>query len=235
MEITNDFMEKMQQDPGRRRRGPVRAGAQGRAAASSSTAASPTSSASPSTMRRRRCAWRSRASKWATGSIPIGESRDVAVRLHPDDRVDASQHRAPADRGRRQQHDGAARPDRHDHAWARARRRSSTWTASARSPCRANAQGRRAGEVTADAHEDRARPSTSRPATASSSAARRATSRKCSREMVIALIMGIARHVPGAGDAVRLVHRAAAGDAVAAAVADRRGAGAAAHAAARST
>ena len=41
-------------------------------------------------MRRRRCAWRSPASKSATGSIPTGESRDVAVRLHPDDRVDAS-------------------------------------------------------------------------------------------------------------------------------------------------
>ena len=31
---------------------------------------------------------------------PMGESRDVAVRLHPEDRVDASQHRAPADRRR---------------------------------------------------------------------------------------------------------------------------------------
>ena len=41
-------------------------------------------------MPRKRCAWRSRAWKWATGSIPTGESRDVAVRLSPEDRLDAS-------------------------------------------------------------------------------------------------------------------------------------------------
>ena len=46
---------------------------------------------------------------------PTGETRDVAVRLHPDDRVSARKHRAPADRGDRHQHDGAARPDRQDH------------------------------------------------------------------------------------------------------------------------
>ena len=77
--------------------------------------------------------------------------------------------------------------------------------------------------------------STSRRATAWRWAAPRATSRKCSREMVHRAGHGHRADVPGAGDAVRLVHRAAAGDAVAAAVADRRGAGAAAHAAARST
>ena len=99
MEITNDFMEKLRQVPGRGRRGPVGAGAEGRAARSSSTAAWPTRWASRWATRRRRCAWPSPASRWATGSIPTGESRDVAVRLHPDDRVDAAQHRAPADRG----------------------------------------------------------------------------------------------------------------------------------------
>ena len=42
MAITNDFMEKMKQDPGRGGRGPVGAGPEGRAARSSSTAGSPT-------------------------------------------------------------------------------------------------------------------------------------------------------------------------------------------------
>ena len=64
---------------------------------------------------------------------PIGESRDVAVRLAPEDRARCLQHRASADRRGRHQHDGAARADRDHHASTRVRRASSTSTASARS------------------------------------------------------------------------------------------------------
>ena len=46
---------------------------------------------------------------------PTGESRDVAVRLSPEDRARCLQHRAPADRRDRHQHDGAARADRDHH------------------------------------------------------------------------------------------------------------------------
>ena len=46
MELTNEFMEKLRQIPGRGRRGPVGAGSQGRAAHRARIAASPTSSAS---------------------------------------------------------------------------------------------------------------------------------------------------------------------------------------------
>jgi HAE1 family hydrophobic/amphiphilic exporter-1 len=44
--------------------------------------------ASRSTTRRRRCAWPSPASRWATGST-LPARRATSVRLHPDDRVDA--------------------------------------------------------------------------------------------------------------------------------------------------
>ena len=92
----------------------------------------------------------------------------------------------------------------------------------------ANVHGRSSGEVTADAMKI-AHAIDFPPGSDSSSAAPRATRQESSCEMGIALVMGICAHVPGAGDAVRLVHRAAAGDAVAAALADRRRAGAVAH------
>ena len=120
---------------------------------------------------------------------PAGETRDVAVRLHPDDRVDASNiERLPIavtgsnmmvpleqiatvtmDKG------AGADPAR--------------WTASARSRCRPTRRAARPGEVTADAHEARRERSTSRPATASNWAALRATRQEVFREMVIALVM----------------------------------------------
>jgi HAE1 family hydrophobic/amphiphilic exporter-1 len=47
---------------------------------------------------------------------PAGETRDVAVRLHPEDRLDASQHRTPAHCRDGHQPHGAAGADRHrDH------------------------------------------------------------------------------------------------------------------------
>ena len=233
MEITNDFMEKLRQVPGRGRRRACRSrirkdelkieldrGLANQLGISVGDAAQALRVAFAGV----------EVGDWVD---PTGETRDVAVRLHPDDRVDASniEHLPIAVAGSNMMvpldqiatitmGKGPAQIQHLDGKRTIA--------------VSANAQGRASGEVTADAMKiaqaidfppgyglDAGRR-LARPAGGLQRDGHRAGH-------------GHRADVPGAGDAVRLVHRAAAGDAVAAAVADRRGAGAAAHRAARST
>ena len=152
---------------------------------------------------------------------PTGETRDVAVRLHPDDRVDASNiERLPiaVTGGNRivpleqiatvTMGNG---PSQIQHAEGKR-----TIAVSA------NAQGRSPGEVTADALR-LARSMDFPPGYGIELAGASRDQEEVFSRMGIALITGVGADVLDPGDPVRLVHRAAAGDAVAAAVADRRG------------
>ena len=164
---------------------------------------------------------------------PVGESRDVAVRLAPEDRVDASniEHLPIAVAGSNMMvpleqiatitmDKGPARIQHYERQAHRHRVRQR-----AGRRCR---RGDAAGEEDRRRHgfpaglRRRARRRLARPGGSVHGNGHRAGH-------------GHRRDVPGAGDAVRLVHRAAAGHAVVAAVADRRGARAAASPAARST
>ena len=157
---------------------------------------------------------------------PTGETRDVAVRLHPDDRVDASNiERLPiavAGSNRMVPLDQIATvtmgkgPSQIQHADGKR-----TIAVSA------NAQGRSPGEVTADAMKI-AHAIDFPPGYGLELAGASRDQQEVFAQMGIALVTRHRADVPDPGDAVRLVHRAAGGDAVAAAVADRRGAGAAA-------
>ena len=122
---------------------------------------------------------------------PTGETRDVAVRLHPDDRVDASNiERLPiavSGSNRMVPLDQIATvtmgkgPSQIQHADGK---RTIIGRGQRAGPLAGRGDGRRA--------EDRARRSTSRPATASNWPAPRATSRRCSAQMGIALVAGVA-------------------------------------------
>ena len=152
---------------------------------------------------------------------PTGETRDVAVRLHPDDRVDASNiERLPiaVTGGNRivplEQIATVTMgkgPSQIQHAEGRR-----TISVSA------NAQGRSPGEVTADALR-LARSMDFPPGYGIELAGASRDQEEVFSRMGIALISGVGADVLDPGDPVRLVHRAAAGDAVVAAVADRRG------------
>jgi HAE1 family hydrophobic/amphiphilic exporter-1 len=84
---------------------------------------------------------------------PTGESRDVAVRLHPDDRVDASNiERLPSGR-RWQQHAGATGADSKDHHGQGPFAHPAPGWQAHRDGQSANVQDRGSGEVTADARK----------------------------------------------------------------------------------
>ena len=110
---------------------------------------------------------------------PTGEARDVAVRLAPEDRVDAEQHRAPADRRGRHRPHGAAGADRHRHDGQGAvQDPARELQAHGGGHCQRARAARRARSRPTRSRSPR--PSRSRRATASSSRARRRASRRCS-------------------------------------------------------
>ena len=127
------------------------------------------------------------------------------------------QHRAPAHRGDRQQHDGAAGPDRDHHhgqgpgADPALRRQAHDRGVGQRAgPLARRGDRRRAEDREADRVPARLRPGAGRRLARPAGGVLRDGHRAGD---------GHRAHVPGAGDAVRLLHRAAAGDAVAAALA----------------
>ena len=159
---------------------------------------------------------------------PIGESRDVSVRLHPDDRVDASniEHlpvpvagtnmMVPLEQIAKITMDKGPAQIQHLNG-----KRTVTVSANVDRPRRRRSHGGR--------DEDREGHRVPAGFGIELGGASRDQAGALHRDVHRA-DHGHRRDVPRAGDAVRLVHRAAAGHDVAAAVADRRGAGAADHA-----
>ncbi len=208
----------------RSRRGPLRTGSQGRTAHRARSRAG-----QPAGDLHERCraglarrVRRRRSRRLGGSGRRVARRRGAPASGGPRHR---RQHRAPADRGDRHRHDGAARADRDHHdrqgtgADPAPRRQAHGHGLGERRRARCRRGHRRC-------HEDRERhrfPGGLRPV-AGWRLAR--SGRDVQRDDYRAL-HGYRRHVPGAGHAVRLVHRAAAGDDVAAAVADRRRAGAA--------
>ncbi len=131
------------------------------------------------------------------------------------------QHRAPADRGDRQQHDGAARPDRHGDDG-----QGPGADPAPRRQAHGRGRGQHAGPGLGRDHSGRAE---AREADRLPDRLRHHARRRLARPAgsvprdVHRAHHGHRAHVPGAGDAVRLLHRAGSGDDLAAAVADRRG------------
>ena len=159
---------------------------------------------------------------------PTGESRDVAVRLHPDDRVDAAniEHLPIAVSGSNMMvpldqiatitmGKGPAQIQHSDGKRMIA--------------VSANAQGRSPGEVTSDAMKIAKQIEFPAGYGLELGGASR-DQKEVFSEMAHRAGDGHRAHVPRAGDAVRLLHRAAARDALAAALPHRRGAGAPRHA-----
>ena len=187
---------------------------------------------------RSRCGPRSPASTRATGSIPPGETRDVTVRLAPEARGERRRPRAAAPAGerrrlarrrrrrRRRRAVRAARPGGDDHARRRAgadRPPRPRQGGHRRAP---TSQGRSLSEVTRDINAADRQAAAAAGLPHLRRAARRETRPRCSADLRRARRRGDA-DVPDPGGAVRLVPRSAGDPALAAAVADRRGAGAA--------
>jgi HAE1 family hydrophobic/amphiphilic exporter-1 len=221
MELTNQFMEKVREIPGAVDVGPLGAGSQGRVA---HRARSWTCQPARHLGQRRgpdaaRGVRRRGSGDWVD---PIGESRDVAVRLSPEDRVSAEniEHLPIAVTGTDMMVpleqiatiSMGKGPARINHLNGKR-----TVTVAA------NVQGVDAGTVSQKAKAI-ADAMTFPPGFGVGSVAPRATSRSCSPRWASRWSWAF-RHVPGAGDAVRFVHRADRHHAVTAAVADRRGAG----------
>ena len=196
----------------------------------------PARSASPSGRSRSRCGRRSPASTPATGSIPTGETRDVTVRLAPEARQRATRPRSSCRcRARRRTARRRTLPlgqMRDDHAGPRA---------GADRPPRPRPGDHGRGEHAGRSLE-RGDGRRSRRELASAAAARRATHHAGRRgedqaevfgRIFAALGVAVLLMYLDPGGAVRLVPRSAGDPALAAAVADRRRAGAADHAATR--